>query len=745
MAHETRELPAIRDELTSLAEATCAKISALRALNVGWEAGSITVTHDGAPVNVYLGRVGGMGVVVPEFAGAIMRHAQARGLSWTVDNLAPLLSEVIYAHAGGERWGRAELETRGILVNTGVTLGPIPYGDRRYAVNVWVIHADTHTQYLLEQNELWDRVGVCYKDGRPEPDIYGIPEGEDPFPQGCDFPEVTSPYAMAEFQRRRYVVFTRAAAAWYAHGSYDLFIGNDYHVGLAPFYDPNLLQFTIGHNLGYQGVDGFHFRDGCSKRPISASLESIEAQVADYAAKMGIAVSTLYEYLLAFRSPEYVGTPVWLQAILRVNFARCGLAATTVSQHYADQLRLTRADIEAKIAAARDFVPGDYFEPHAVAGRIRDYWGEHTRHDDLFVPNQNLFDLTQYHIVGILNGLDEKMHLRQNTALLADLGLEAMAARPPQERIRSADELMQVKAAARRALFATPPLAGRGLRDEGQAIHLAWGRLVEQKAFHILLEEAEHVTLRRGELLVVVATAPASEIEGLYIEERFAQLSERIPNFVFVNAFDPAFVRVARVAADVAHLPSKYEPCGLTDVEAYWSGTLCVVHKVGGLVKGLWDEPGYNQIRELEPRGEPVAAGYDHFDTSDVLGEARAFRRAYEELLDLRQRDPAHFAALAFKALNLHEFTYAIPANRYIDLIQYVLYYQVWRKLKADVNAGRLSATAAANEMRDFLEKRARLDGRPDRPSLYRLFRETFRPPKLYYVDELDRLLSANL
>ena len=744
MANNTNGPAAAQRIAAAVAEAVRGKALSLRALNAGWEGGTVRATHDGAAITVHLGRTGGMGMVIPQLPGALMRYAQARGLSWTVDNVAPLLGSLLCAHTSEGVWNRDELVARGVLADTGVTLGPFPYGDEAYAVKVWKLETETHTQYLFEQDALWGRVQMVQKGDRAEPDIYGVPDGEDPYPLGEDFPAVTTPHTMAEFQRRRYVVFSRAVAAFYAHGGYDLLISNDYHVGLAPFYNPDILQLTIGHNLGYQGVDSFSFRDRRDGHRASMNLDSIAEQIAVYSDKVGLPVSTLYEYFLAFRSPRYVGTPVWLQAILRLNFHRSGLAATTVSQHYADQLRLSRADIEAKIRAMRDFTPPDYFEPHVVAARIREYWGENTCHYDLFVPNQNLFDLTQYHIVGVLNGMDERQHLRHNTRLLRNLGLDAIAKRPPDDRIRDADELTAVKHAARRALFADARLASRGLEDVGQAIHLAWGRLVEQKAFHIVLEEATHITRRRGEVLIVVATAPANDVEGVFLESRFARLAEQLPGLVFVNAFDPDFVSLARTAADVVHLTAKYEPCGLTDVEAYWSGTLCVVHKVGGLVKGIWDEPGYNQVRELEPRGEPVAFGYDCYDTSDVFGGARAFRRAYEALIDLRYTNPRHFAALQFKALNMHEFTYAIPANRYIDLIQYVLSFQVWRALKAEINAGRLPVEEGIAAMRAFLDD-THLDGNPDRPVLYPLFRDTFRPPDVYYVDELDRLLSASL
>jgi hypothetical protein len=39
----------------------------------------------------------------------------------------------------------------------------------------------------------------------------------------------------------------------------------------------------------------------------------------------------------------------------------------------------------------------------------------------------------------------------------------------------------------------------------------------------------------------------------------------------------------------------------------------------------------------------------------------------------------------------------------------------------------------------------AHLDGDPARPTRYALFHDVFRPPRLFYVDELDRSLRDAL
>ncbi|MCZ7544855.1 MAG: hypothetical protein M5R40_15630 [Anaerolineae bacterium] len=86
MEDEKRGAGTVQAEVDALADRVVAKIRALRVLNAGWEGGLIRVPHDGAMLAVTLGRVGGMGVVIPELPGALERYARARGLNgpWTM-------------------------------------------------------------------------------------------------------------------------------------------------------------------------------------------------------------------------------------------------------------------------------------------------------------------------------------------------------------------------------------------------------------------------------------------------------------------------------------------------------------------------------------------------------------------------------------------------------------------------------------------------------------------------------------
>ncbi len=408
--------------------------------------------------------------------------------------------------------------------------------------------------------------------------------------------------------------------------------------------------------------------------------------------------------------------------------------------------------------ACQRFVPVVIKRFHAgrATCRAAKSWGTELKGacSALKLPNDRVEEVLQ------VAGNSVEIGEQRKKGLLAGLKV-ALRSAPPEERIQTSEELASVRRLGRKLLFAHDEISH--LKDEGQAIHFAWGRLVNQKAFHIIKEEIANITRKKpggteerdlGDILIVLATAPASDIEGIYVEKLFQECFEEEKrrgnsNFIFVNRNDPAFRNRCLLAATVAPLTSLYEPCGLTDVEAYWCGTLCAVHNVGGLVKGIRDEPGYTQIADKEPRGKAVAAGYDFFDNTHPAGEAAVFRNAYERLVKLFREDPRAFSALQFKALNLNEFTYDIPANRYVDLLQYVWLNQAWRWLKDHEP----EPQAAVEEMIAYINDEADAAFVPQNcqagsGAFAKLFKDVFRPPQesigISFLDkdiELDRAL----
>ncbi len=110
-------------------------------------------------------------------------------------------------------------------------------------------------------------------------------------------------------------------------------------------------------------------------------------------------------------------------------------------------------------------------------------------------------------------------------------------------------------------------------------------RLVGQKGFDIVTEAWWDV-LQRPVRLVVLGTGEPS------IREGFARMAERAPDRVGVRfAYDPRLAHLIVGGADLFLMPSRDEPCGLSQLYAMRYGTPPIVHAAGGLVDTVepWD------------------------------------------------------------------------------------------------------------------------------------------------------------
>ena len=109
-------------------------------------------------------------------------------------------------------------------------------------------------------------------------------------------------------------------------------------------------------------------------------------------------------------------------------------------------------------------------------------------------------------------------------------------------------------------------------------------RLADQKGFDLLLESTDSLMQNFDVQLIVLGTG-----EGKYINF-FNELKERYPQKVAVHlSFDPILPRMIYGGADAVLVPSRYEPCGLTQMEAMRYGAVPIVRKTGGLADSVDD------------------------------------------------------------------------------------------------------------------------------------------------------------
>jgi starch synthase len=132
-------------------------------------------------------------------------------------------------------------------------------------------------------------------------------------------------------------------------------------------------------------------------------------------------------------------------------------------------------------------------------------------------------------------------------------------------------------------------------------------RLVWQKGFDVVAE-AWWDLLQRPLRMVVLGTGDHGVQEGL------RHLQQRDPDrFAVRFAYDEAVAHKVMAGSDLFLMPSRSEPCGLTQMYALRYGTVPIVRAVGGLEDTVEDYDGWNRgtgfkFRDYTPSALLLAA-----------------------------------------------------------------------------------------------------------------------------------------
>jgi starch synthase len=177
----------------------------------------------------------------------------------------------------------------------------------------------------------------------------------------------------------------------------------------------------------------------------------------------------------------------------------------------------------------------------------------------------------------------------------------------------SAHDFADGKYAARVALAAR---LGHAAPDPRPLVALV-GRLVEQKGIDLVLELLGRMAGGGRARFVILGTGNADTEESL---RRAAAL---FPGTIdVVIGFDEEFAHLVQAAADIMLVPSRYEPCGLTQLYALRYGTIPVVRATGGLVDTVVDTTP-------ETLRSGTASGFV-FEAFDALALEHALVRALD-------------------------------------------------------------------------------------------------------------------
>jgi len=160
--------------------------------------------------------------------------------------------------------------------------------------------------------------------------------------------------------------------------------------------------------------------------------------------------------------------------------------------------------------------------------------------------------------------------------------------------------------------------------DPDQPLFTLIGRLTAQKGLDILLPALATLLQGDTEFQVLILGSGAKDFEQELTS--LAQKKENRGRICLLLGYDPLLANQIYAAGDFFLIPSRYEPCGLTDYIAQLAGNLPIVHHVGGLVKV---EHGVTGFAFTEYSPEALLAAMLHAMT--------LFRESPPQLLDMQE------------------------------------------------------------------------------------------------------------
>lgn len=263
-------------------------------------------------------------------------------------------------------------------------------------------------------------------------------------------------------------------------------------------------------------------------------------------------------------------------------------AVNTVSRTYASQLR-------------------DPYFAHGLAGIISDF---------------------SHKLSGIVNGIDEVINDPATDPNLISRYTVRSHLRGKRENKRALQEALSLP-----------------VRDEVPMLGMV-SRLVSHKGTDLLcplMEELASLDVQ----IVILGTGDGA------IEACLADCARRHPDKISVQLrFDPRIASRIYAASDFYLMPSKSEPCGLSQLIAMRYGAIPIVHATGGL---------RDTVTAFDPTTlEGVGITFQSFDVRD-------FRDAIGRALDLYSASPNAFAALRKNAMK-RDSSWAGAAMEYQEL-----------------------------------------------------------------------------
>ncbi len=176
-------------------------------------------------------------------------------------------------------------------------------------------------------------------------------------------------------------------------------------------------------------------------------------------------------------------------------------------------------------------------------------------------------------------------------------------------------------------------------------------RLTDQKGFD-LLEKIGEPLLKNLPVQIIVLGDGDSRYK-----EMIKNLSEKFPEKIkYFFEFDSELPHLVFAGSDALLMPSKFEPCGITQMQAMKYGCIPIVRKTGGLA---------STVNDFNPR-KNEGTGFV-FEDYDPMSLYTAITRAYATF-----ETKNHWNKIVKRAMK-NDFSWKYSAKRYLLLFHQIL------------------------------------------------------------------------
>jgi starch synthase len=167
-----------------------------------------------------------------------------------------------------------------------------------------------------------------------------------------------------------------------------------------------------------------------------------------------------------------------------------------------------------------------------------------------------------------------------------------------------------------------------------------------------------YYALNRGAQFVLLGSATDSTINDWFWHEK-RHLTDN-PDIHLELSFNEELAHLIYAGADMMVVPSKFEPCGLTQLISMRYGTIPIVRGVGGLVSTVFDWD-YDTFHPQEER-----TGFVFYESDNY-----ALESGMNRALDLYYDEPAIFQQLAQQGMQ-YDHSWKKSGQEYIKMYDYI-------------------------------------------------------------------------